>query len=41
MLIGVAGVCGISPREARKCSVRDLELIEIAAIELFGSRGQE
>lgn len=35
MLIGLAAACGISPREARKCSVRDLELLEIVATEMF------
>jgi len=41
MLIAVAGACGISPREARQCSVRDLELLEVVAGELFGSRERE
>jgi len=41
MLIGLAGACGISPREARRCSKRDLELLEIAMTSLFGGGGQE
>jgi len=40
MLIGLAAACGISPREARQCSTRDLELLEIAVTSLFGG-GQE
>lgn len=41
MLIGLAGACGISPREARQCSVRDLELLEIVATEMFSGGRHE
>lgn len=36
-LIGFAGACGVSPHEARQCSVRDLESIYIVASEMYGA----